>query len=164
MKNVIVFDSSTLILLSKISLSRNVTNVTRCIITDIVEKECTRKDTYDSKIIKELIKENLLETVKTGQKELVKIKKDFNIQHGEASSLALALKKRCILATDDKPTIKACIILNVDFSTAIHFVVRSYKTGLIDRQLALEKVSSLERYGRYNTRIIEDAKKKVEGD
>lgn len=164
MKKFIIFDSSTLILLAKISLLRDVTIKAKCIITSIVEEECARKDTYDSKLIRELIKEGLLKIVHAKPKEFAKIKEDFNIQEGEASSLALAIKENCILATDDKPTMKACIILNIDFSTAIHFVVRAYKRGLIDKSTALEKLSNLEEYGRYEPRIIEDAKKRIEGE
>lgn len=163
MKRVIVFDSSTLILLAKISLLRDVTKKVKCIITDIVEDECTRKATFDSKIVKELIKEKLLETTRVKPQKLARIQQDFNIQEGEASSLALAIKEKCILATDDKPTMKACIILNVDFSTAMHFVVRARKRRLIDKKIALEKISSLEKYGRYNIQIVEEAKQKIKG-
>ena len=164
MKRTIVFDSSTLILLAKISLLRDVVSKARCIITDVVEDECMRKDKYDSKIIKELVKEGLLKTIHANHKKLKRIKSDFNIQEGEASSLALAMKENCILATDDKPTMKACTVLNVDFSTAVHFVVRAYKRGIIDKKSASEKISSLEKYGRYDARIIKDAKGRIEGD
>lgn len=164
MKNCIVFDSSTLILLAKISLLRSVTQEVKCMITNIIENECMRKDTYDSKIIKELINEDSLEILDVKSNELSKVKSDFNIQNGEASSLALAIKEKCILATDDKPTIKACIILNIDFTTAIHFVVRSYKRGMINKKIALEKMSELEKYGRYKTQLIEDAKQRIKGD
>lgn len=164
MKNTIVFDSSTLILLAKISLLRSITQKVKCIITDTVENECVRKDAYDSKVIKELINEGLLKNVNTKPGGLSKIKNDFNIQDGEASSLVIAIKEKYILATDDGPTIKACVILDVDFATAIHFVVRSYKNGLIDKKSALEKIFGLEKYGRYKPQMIEDAKQKIEGD
>ena len=164
MKRIIVFDSSTLILLAKITLLREVANRSRCIITNVVEDECTRKETFDSKIIRELIEENLIEIECIKPKELAKIRKDFNIEEGEASSLALAMKEKAILAADDKPTMKACTILNIDFSTAIHFIVRAYKRRLIDKKIALEKLSDLEKYGRYSAQIIEDAKHRIEGD
>lgn len=164
MKGGIVFDSSTLILLAKISLLRDVAGETKCIITDVVERECIKKDTYDSKIIKELVKEEILGVVNVKSNEFSKIVDDFGIQAGEASSFALAIKEKYILATDDKSAIKACVILNTDFTTAIHFVVRSYKRGIIDKETALAKISSLEVHGRYKPQMIEDAKQRIEGD
>lgn len=160
----IVFDSSTLILLAKITLLRDVASKSRCIITETVEDECAIKDTFDAKVIKELVKEKVIEIERVKTKELEKIRRDFNIEEGEASSLVLAIKEKCILATDDKPTIKACTILNVDFLTAVHFLVRAYKKRLVDKKSALEKLAALEKYGRYNTQIIEDAKQRIEGD
>lgn len=164
MKKAIVFDSSTVILLAKISLLREVTTGIKCTVTDIVVQECTRKDTDDAKIIKKLVEEKLIETVNAKKAELAKVKSDFGIEDGEASSLALALGEKCMLATDDKPTMKACTVLNVDLTTAVHFVVRACKRGPIAKELALEKLKSLEKYGRYSPRILEDAKKRLEGD
>ena len=120
------------------------------------------KEYYEA--IRELIEENIIEIEHTKPKELAKIRKDFNIQEGEASSLALAMKEKGILATDDKPTMKACTILDIDFSTAVHFVVRAYNRRLIDKKIALEKLSGLEKYGRYSARIMEDAMHRIEGD
>ena len=164
MKRAIVFDSSTLILLAKISLLRDVSQEMKVIITDIVENEATKKDVYDAKVIKELIKEGIIEVVKAGQNSLSKIRNDFGIESGEASSLALAIKNRCMLAVDDWQTMKACIVLGTDFTTAVHFVVRLYKRGLLDKKTVMEKLSGLEKHGWYERRIIEDAKQRVKGD
>ena len=148
MKQAIVFDSSTLILLAKVTLLRDVAKKVKCVITNIVEEECTRKDTFDSEIIKELIKEKMIETINVKAGKLRKIKKDFKIEEGEASSVALAVKEKCILATDDKLAIKVCTILDIEFTTAIIFVIRAYENGLIEKKIALEKLSGLEKYGR----------------
>lgn len=159
-----VFDSSTLILLAKVSLLRDIVQEINGLITDIVEDESTKKDVHDAKVIRELIKEGLIGVVGVKPNELSKIKVDFNIQPGEASSLALAIKEKCFLATDDGPTIKACIILNVDFMTAVHFVVKLHKKRVLDKKMALEKLSGLEKHGRYKPQIIHDAKQRIEGD
>jgi hypothetical protein len=42
--------------------------------------------------------------------------------------------------------------------------VRAFKRRLIDKKIALEKLSSLEKYGRYSAQIIEDARQRIEGD
>ncbi len=164
MGRLIVFDSSTLILLAKISLLRCVAQEMRVTITDIVKNEAIRKDIYDAKIIKELIKEEMIEVVNAGSNDFSKIKGDFGIENGEASSLALAIKSKCMFAVDDWQTMKACIILGSDFTTAVHFVVRLCKRGLLDKKAAMEKLSGLEKHGWYEPRIIEDAKQRIEGD
>lgn len=164
MKKSIAFDSSTMILLAKISLLRGIAAKARCIITDAVKGECTRKDTDDAKIIIKLIEEGLIKVVYMKPAEFSRMAKDFNIRDGEASSLALSLNKKYILATDDKPAIKACTILGIDFTTAIHFVVRAHARRIITKDLALEKITGLGKYGRYSPRIIEDAIKRIRGD
>ena len=164
MKRLIVFDSSTLILLAKISLLRCLAQEMKVVITDIVENEATKKDVYDAKIIKELIKEGTVEVVKANSNEFSKIKNDFGIESGEASSLTLAIKSKCMFAVDDWQTMKACIILGIDFTTAVHFVVRLHKRGSLDKKAAMEKLSGLQKHGWYETRIIEDAKQRIEGD
>lgn len=88
---------------------------------------------------------------------------DIILQPGEAEALSLAMEKGCPLAVDDRPTIKACKVLNIRFTTAIHFLVKMAEAGKMDRQMAVAKVEKLSFYGRYNRRIIEDALKRLEG-
>lgn len=159
----IVFDSSTLILLAKAELLVRVVEEIRVIITDIVEKECTRKQELpDAKLIKKLIEDGKIKVQDyEGGKEGKKLGKDFNMGVGEISSLLLARKKECILATDDRQALKGCKILGVPFLTAIHFLLRLYERGAISQELALAKVKTLERFGRYNTEIVRDALQKI---
>lgn len=89
---------------------------------------------------------------------------DFGLGEGEAEALSLALRERCILATDDWRAIKACKILDVGFITAIHCLVALYRSKELDQRLALEKLKSLEKYGRYSVQIMKDARKMIEGD
>src|SRR3990172_3322073 len=81
----IVFDSFTLILLAKVELLIRVVEDTEVTITDIVEKECTRKqELLDAKLIKKLIEEGKVkvEHYHVG-KEGKKIEKGFNMGTGE---------------------------------------------------------------------------------
>ena len=159
----IVFDSSTLILLAKVELLIRVVEETGVIITDIVEKECTRKqELLDAKLIKKLIEEGKIkvENYHVG-KEGKKMEKGFNMGTGEVSSLLLARRKGWILAADDKQALKACKVLRVPFLTAIHFLLRLYEKGIISHELALAKVKTLEKVGRYNPDIIKNVLKKI---
>ena len=158
-----VFDSSTLILLAKVELLIRVVEDTEVTITDIVEKECTRKqELLDAKLIKKLIEEGKVkvEHYHVG-KEGKKIEKGFNMGTGEVSSLLLARKKGWIFATDDKQALKACKVLRVPFLTAIHFLLRLYEKGIISHELVLAKVKTLEKVGRYNPDIIRSVLKKI---
>ena len=159
----IVFDSSTLILLAKAELLVRVVEEIRIIITDIVEKECTRKQELpDAKLIKKLIEDGKIKVRNYDvEKEGKKLGKDFNMGVGEISSLLFAKKKGCILATDDRQALKVCKILRIPFLTAIHFLLRLYEKGAISQELALVKIKTLEEFGRYNTEIIRDALQKI---
>ena len=159
----IIFDSSTLILLAKVELLVRVVEDTEVIITNVVEKECTRKqELLDAKLIEKLIEEGKVkvENYDVG-KEGKKIEKGFNMGTGEVSSLLLARKKGWILATDDKQALKACRVLRVPFLTAIHFLLRLYEKGIISRELVLAKVKILEKVGRYNPDIVRSVLKKI---
>lgn len=162
MKRELVLDSSTAILLAKINLLSLVANEYKVIFPESVKGETTKKkDAFDSKLIAKLIGENKIKIVKVKKAKSSKLLEDFNIEEGEADSLVLAREKKHILATDDGPTIKVCKILNVKFTTAIHFLIYYYKKRMLSKEIALEKLKLLEKYGRYNYDIIKDAKNKI---
>jgi predicted nucleic acid-binding protein len=159
-----VFDSSTLILLAKIDILRSVGEDIKIVIPARVRDECIVKDIFDAKLISSLINEGLIEIEKTGTRRTInKLCRDFKIHPGEAESLYLAMKNGYPLAVDDGPTIKACKILNISFTTAIHFLIKMAEGTKMDRQMAVAKLEKLACYGRYNRRIIENALKRLEG-
>jgi len=112
----IVFDSSTLILLAKSELlDLFIENFkSEIIIAKSVEKECCIKKTFDSLIIGRRIEEGKIDVL--GVKDSRKLQDDFNMGEGEADSIILAMKNNCLLATDDKKAIIACKILRVPFT------------------------------------------------
>jgi len=159
---VIVFDSSTLILLAKIELLGKIAQQTQILITEEVKKESTRKGSLDARLITSLIENGQIRIEKVNYgKDKEKLQKDFNIGEGEASVLLLARKRHCTLATDDGLTIKVCKILNVRFITAIHFLVKAYQSGLLSEEIALSKLEKLRKFGRYSSPIIENAVKRI---
>jgi len=52
----------------------------------------------------------------------------------------------------------------VELTTAIDFLIRAYERGELDRELAMEKLTQLEKYGRYSSSIIEYTKGKLGGE
>ena len=161
----IVFDSSSLILLAKVDILRIVADNYRVSIPDLVRNECTIKNSFDAGLISAVINNGIIKVIKIEkQHSLNTLCKDFKIHRGEAEALALALQKKCPLAVDDLPTIKACKILNHKFITAIHFLINLADSGKIDRKSALVKLEKLSYFGRYNNRIIADAVKRIGGN
>lgn len=53
----LVFDASTLILLARTTLLRDVTEFTQVQIPTVVEQECLAKNSFDAALIKQLIQE-----------------------------------------------------------------------------------------------------------
>src|SRR3989338_171250 len=160
----IVFDSSTAILMAKIGLLEALAGKLKIIFPEAVREEtAVKKDSFDSKLIMKLIGEKKIKVAKASRLKADKLMKDFNMERGEAEALALAKEKKCMLATDDWPSIKACRLLGVKFATAIHFLIRSHEKGELGKERAMEKLKALEKYGRYGYDIIKDAKNKIEG-
>ena len=160
----IVFDASTLILLAKVELLRRVVEAVEVMIPPVVESESTRKDTLDAGLIRTLIMEGKVKVKRVKEPGLVKrLMEDFRLDEGEAEALDMARGELAILATDDGPTIKGCKVLGVEFATALHFLIRARERGVVDTEIALAKLEKLKAYGRYEPRIIEDARHRLMG-
>src|SRR3989338_7892287 len=141
-----VFDSSTLILLAKTELLGAVSDGIKIIIPKIVRAECTCKDTFDAKLISALIGNRKIEVIAANKEAVSMLCRDFRIHVGEAESLAIALRRKLPLAVDDLPTIKACKILNIKFTTAIHFLINIAEEGGIGKEMAIVKLEKLSLY------------------
>lgn len=78
-------------------------------------------------------------------------------------TIALALQEKArLVGVDDKRGINACKLTRVPFTTAVAILLRSRQKGLIDKDEALARLSSLARYGRYKNSILEDEKRRLE--
>src|SRR3972149_1512719 len=140
----IVFDASTLILLAKMELLREITNDIKVIIPEKVKTECISKKGLDAVLISTLIKETKIEIKKTNDKRAVKkIQRDFRIDAGEAEALWLAIRLQCPIAVDDGPTIKACKVMGQRFTTAIHFLLNLAALNRLETPIAIEKLGRL---------------------
>jgi predicted nucleic acid-binding protein len=161
----IIFDASTLILLAKIELLREVTREVKVIIPEKVKAECLLKEGIDAILISTLIREKKIEVRRAGDAETIKkIRRDFRIEAGEAEAIWLAKKLNCPIAVDDGPAIKACKVIGQRFTTVIHFLLNLASRGRLEMPMAVAKLEKLSYYGRYSKKIIEDATKHLKGE
>ncbi|MBI5236226.1 MAG: hypothetical protein HY886_08260 [Deltaproteobacteria bacterium] len=162
----IVFDSSTLILLAKIDvLELFISDYGgQVVIPEKVREEVLMKDGDETPGLYALIKDARIGVLRASDGKLPqKLMDDFNIDSGEAEAIAAALKKRATVATDDRNAIRACKFLKIDFITAIAILIRAVEKGLIDKSEAIFKLEKLADVGRYKKTIIVDARRHIKG-
>jgi predicted nucleic acid-binding protein len=163
-----VFDASTLILITKIGVLEIFLNEIpmEAVIPEEVERECcSGKMSLDALMIRKALDESKIKVVRVKNKALdAKLRRDFNLGTGEAEAIALAIREEAmLLGIDDKSAINACKLLGIPFTTAVGILVRCREKELIDRADALVKLAALARHGRYKNSIIDDARKRLEG-
>jgi hypothetical protein len=168
----IVFDSSTLILIAKVELLEVFLKDIgmEIAVPKAVEDECCGgKKTLDALIIRKALEGSKIDEprikVKSvrNRKLVAKLGEDFSMGSGESEAIALALQERALLVgIDDKNGINACKLAGIPFTTAVGILVRSCQKGLIERSDGLVKLSALGEYGRYRNAILEDAKQRME--
>ena len=163
----LIFNSSTLILLAKIDMLDIFISTFdgNILIPEKVHDEVCRTDGEEVPFISRLISERKIKVMKVKEKKQIKkLMMDFNIDRGEAEAIVLALQKGCkIIATDDRNAIRACKFLRLDFVTAISVLLRVFEKGLIERDEALAKLDKLAYIARYSEKIINDADEKIKG-
>ena len=162
----IVFDSSTLILLAKIELLDYFIDDYKgsVVIPREVEAECGhKKDSFDALMIQKRISEKKIDVSEGSNIVLCnKFMEDFSIDRGEAEAIVLALDKRAkIVGVDDRNAIKACRILKLPFTSAVSILVRLVEHGVIDINTARIKLELLIKYGRYGNAIIKQVKDRL---
>lgn len=163
----IIFDSSTLILLARADILDLFLDSfdDSIVIPEMVRLELTTAGKEDTRSILRHIEGKRISVVRVKNTALVKkLMDDLSIDVGEAEALVLAIERKAgILATDDRNAIRACKILKLEFITAISVLIRAVEKGLLDREEGLAKLSRLQSIGRYGKAIIDDAARKIEG-
>ncbi|MBI4524636.1 MAG: hypothetical protein HY695_12580 [Deltaproteobacteria bacterium] len=160
----IVLDTSTLILLAKSDLLNLLAERTPIEIPQEVQREAlARRELYDAKMIEGMLRGGRIRISKYRRPDRSKqIQVDFGLEAGEAAALLLAKEAQLPLGTDDGPAIKAAKIIGVPFFTAIHVLLVLHERGRISTDVALAKLEILQKVGRYNVEILEDARRKIE--
>jgi len=163
----VVFDSSTLILLARIdALELFISNFSgRVLMPKKVAREVLIKDGEETTLLAALIDGGSIEVLSVDDRKLpAKLAKDFSMDLGEAEAIALALEKKgAVVATDDRNAIRACKLLKMDFITAVAVLIRAAEKKLLSRREALLKLERLASIGRYKKSIIADARRQIKG-
>ena len=156
----LVLDASTAILLAKIGLLRELAEFGELWMAEVAYQEATVKDVDDARLIRKLAEERLIQraSAKAGKADL---EKDFRLDEGEAETIALARKMGAIAGTDDGPAIRCLKVLGHPFTSAIALLVAMTEAGTVAPDLALELLAKLERFGRYDPRILEDVARRI---
>jgi len=163
----IVFNSSTLILLAKTELLDIFLAEfkDKVVIPKQVQKECCEeKQSMDALVIQKAIQEKKLFVQPLKDKRLHgKILRDFPVGKGEAEALALAVSRKArLFATDDKKAIQASKLLKIPFTTALGILLGMVEKGALEKHEARAKLEALRKHGRYKREIIEDAISRLE--
>ena len=163
----IVFDSSTLILIAKVELLNPFLASVEspvAIPTGVARECCGAKKTFDALMIQKALEESRIRLVTVKNRTLIaRLQADFSLGRGEAEALALAMKEKAqLVGIDDKNGINAAKLLVVPFTTAVGILVRSREKGLLTLSAAPAKLAELGNYGRYKASIVEDARRRME--
>lgn len=163
----VVFDSSTLILIAKIEvlgLFLESVQFRVHIPAAVVKESCAVKKSLDALLIQKSIDELKITAVAVKDRKLVaKLRRDFGLGMGEAEAIVLALSdKATLIGIDDKNGINACKLLSIPFTTAIGILIRMLEKKLLTKEEAVAKLAALGKQGRYKPLILEDAKRKLE--
>ena len=162
----IIFDSSTLILLARTDLLGKFIGALNepFVVPKAVQRECCEeKGSVDALFIQRMIQEKRIRVKALKATKLYqKFCKDFGFGRGETEAITLAYSEQAkLLATDDKQAILACRLLKIPYTTAIDILIRMYQKGVVKKEEAQLKLDALARYGRYKPAILLDAKSRL---
>jgi predicted nucleic acid-binding protein len=125
---VIVFDSSTLILLAKKELLDMFLDGFEGDVAapKAVREETCIKERSDAILIEKRIEEGKIKVYELEKKDLLKkLIEDFKLGIGEAEAILFCMEKGFkIIATDDKNAINACKVLRIRFTTAVNILIK----------------------------------------
>lgn len=153
----IIADSSSLILLSKVSVVEIFVKRNRVFASRLVYEEVVRgkeKGREDSMRVEKLVQERLLKIRAPEQSIKVKIEKLFNLKKGELEVISLSYKTRHTVLTDDKKGLNAAKALDINFITSLDVIAALFKRGAINRKKARDSMDGLEEHGWYAKDLV----------
>ena len=157
---IVVMDSSTVILLAKTStletsLKEHNIQITKEVYAEVMEGK--NKMLPDALLLERLHQENKINLVSANEQLTKKIAGDFNLENGEASTIAVAIKDKKAVASDDRQARKAAKIQNLQLTGAIGIIINLFKKGKITINKATQALKTLEEQGRFEKYLIEKA-------
>ena len=156
----LALDASMAILLAKVDLLSLVVGRVETWMTTAAFAEATVKETDDARAIRLLVETNAIRCADP-RGDPRRIEEDFRLGAGEAATIAWAQEHGAVCGTDDGPAIRCCRVLGVRFTSATALLAGLAEKVVVERELALEILTRLERLGRYDARIIEDVARKI---
>ena len=164
----IVFDASTLILLTKVDLLDLLLEnyPAEAVVPQAVKAECMIPPSRPDAIhIQERIRERRISVDRVQDAAVVhRLVADFHLGLGEAEVVALAMEKQGpLVATDDRNAIRACKLLRLKFTTAIGILIHMREKGVLHADAARRSLERLAILGRYRRAIFDDARRRLEG-
>jgi len=161
----LVSDSSTLILLAKITLleiflEKNPLLISKGVYEESVArgKERGKSDAY---LIERLLNENKITVKEVSGKSRRELSKIFGIKRGENETICLGRNAELIL-TDDKKCINVCKALDLHFAISADVVVALYKKGRISKEKKDQAFDKLEEISRLKKELIDERRKRCE--
>ena len=165
----LIFDSSTLILLAKAELLDIFLDdfQSKPLLPGAVEAESTGNPSRpDGLLIQQRILEDRLTVREILQpKILSRLVQDFRLGLGEAEALVLALEigDAAIVVTDDRNAIRACKILRIGFVTSLAILVRAVEKGLLTRAEGERSLERLKLFGCFRDELVEEVSRQIGG-
>ena len=156
----IIKDSMVLIHLAKISiLESSCDYFKKVLISELVHNEVLKgkeKGFSDVPIMLELIKQKKIIIKKARDKDLIKKLNQFNIQGGEAETIALYWKEKAgLIATDDDNVRKKKALLNIRVVGTPVIVLKLYKKKIISKDKLEQCVSELRNIGWFSNAVLD---------
>ncbi len=166
---IVISDSSTLILVSKLEMLDLLIEVfERILIPKAVYIESVEQGRklkkIDAFLIEKRINEGkiIIENIKNVTEKVV-FMDNFNLHEGEAEALILYSEKNAeLFGTDDYRTLKVCKILNIKYFTTPLFIIRCLEMKKLSKNIAILKFEKLEEFGWYSEEDMIDFKKKID--
>jgi predicted nucleic acid-binding protein len=153
----IIFDASTLILITKIELLEPflaILSMPSAIPREVHRECCGSKKTLDSLVIQKAVDDSRIQVLAVKNRKLAdRLRDDFALQ---TSALLVGM--------DDKNGINACKLLGISFTSAAGILILCRQRNLIGLDDALVRLDRLATYGRYKTSIVDDVRIRLEVD
>lgn len=110
----------------------------------------------DVALIIDLINRKKINVLNVKDSKLVEKASKFNIQGGEAESVALYWQEQAnYLATDDDNVRKKSVLLNIKVIGTPAIILRLHKNKIIEKNKFIESVKELRKIGWFNNTIID---------
>ena len=155
----IIKDAMVIIHLAKITLlEKSCDYFENVAITELVYEEVVvnGKKHPETTIIKELVEKKKIKVKKISKKMLINKANQYNIQRGEAESVALYWQEKAdLLATDDDNVRKKRLLLNLNLIGTPSIIFKLYNEGVIDKEKFNESVSKLREMGWFSSAVID---------